>query len=433
MGMLNFVIYVFELISVILIIHVVFQSRFRIGTAMSITLLFSVSMMFLAYITNIQYITYIAHIVVFFYCIYEFHRSWWETLLRFACSVAIGAILETIILTEVKAWLQTSICSLIVYTWISLGMLVCSIMLYWLFVYKQLSFVVDMSDKTFIFLVILINVFVLYVKEDGHGRYLRLIICVVSFLLLVARFVMITKKGNKRILEEETEWLSQYTVQYEELIQEVRRRQHDYKNEIQTIKAVCAVGEGATIAMETIKEYEDAEQYTGVLNGCENPVIAGLIYSKMREFKEQGVMLLCQIRMRNVGLAIEIKDIIDIIGILLDNAFECTKEQRSKIMRLEIEEIEKGVSIRTINPAPYVSTAEISRMFTLGYSTKGKNRGIGLHTVRELVKKSHGQIVTGNHTEDDLNFFDMQIMIPFHNKHVSKISPLSDILALQEK
>ncbi|MGN0391125.1 MAG: GHKL domain-containing protein, partial [Wujia sp.] len=120
----------------------------------------------------------------------------------------------------------------------------------------------------------------------------------------------------------------------------------------------------------------------------------------------------CHIRMRNTGLALEMWEVIDIIGILLDNAFECTREQEKEVMNLEIVETDKGILIKTINPSPYVPYTEISKMFSLGYSTKGKNRGIGLHTVRKLVKKCNGEIVTGNQTYDDDNYFELQVMIP---------------------
>lgn len=418
--MINFAIYFLELVSVILIIHVVFQTRLCINYAVIVSFVLSLGMMYLTNIIKVPYISYVAHLIVFIYCICEFRRSWWETFLRFACSIALGAILETILLMEVSSWTQTLEHSQFVYLGISTGMLICAMLLYWIFVHKKTSFIIDMGDKTFIVLVIVINVFVLYVKNEGNGRYLRLLVCVISFIVLIVRFMVIMKKGNKKIQAEESKWLLQYSEQYEELIQEVRKRQHNYKNEIQSIKIACSVGNGETVAMDVIREYEYADQYTGVLNGCENPVIAGLIYSKIRDFEEQGVATASRICMRNVGLALELREVIDIIGILLDNAFECTKEQKMRTMQLDIKEMDNGVLFQTRNPSPYIATTEISNMFTLGYSTKGKNRGIGLHTVRELMRKCRGDIITGNRTVDEINYFEIQVIVPYKNKHVSK-------------
>lgn len=419
MGMLNFAIYLLEVSSTILIAHAVFQSKVRLNFCAIFFHFVSVGMLCLAYVTKIQYITYIAQLAILLYCFLEFHKSWWATILRFGYSIAIGAILETLILMEIRPWLQASKYSLYTYLCISMVMFACSAIIYWFFACKQISFGVDMADKTFIILVFVINAFVLYVKEDGRGRYLRLIICLISFVLLITRFAMIMKKEKRKNVKEESEWLSCYTEQYESLINEVRKRQHNYRNEIATIKTVCAAGDGE-VAMDVIKEFEDAEQYTGILNGCENPIIAGLIYSKMKEFKNAGVTMTCHIRIRNVGLALEIREIIDVIGILLDNAFECTNKQECNTMRLEIVENEKGVSIKTSNPSPYISSEDISKIFTFGYSTKGKNRGIGLHTVRELVKKCHGDIITCNHTVENINHFKIQVIIPFNNKCVGQ-------------
>ena len=270
-------------------------------------------------------------------------------------------------------------------------------------------------DKTFICIVVVINLFVLYVKDGGHSQIFRVVICLVSLALLFGRFIMIAKKEKNGRLKNEKTWLSEYTEQYEALIQEVRRRQHDYKNELQTIKMAYATGD-ASFPLEMLGEYENVEQYAGILNGCENPVVAGFVYSKIKEFEQQGVTTVCWIRMRNVGLMLDLREIIDVIGILLDNAFECTVEQNVKKILFEVKEKENGITIKTSNPSPYISQADISKIFSLGYSTKGKNRGIGLHTVRELVKKCHGDIITGNRDVDGNNYFDLQVIIPLSAK-----------------
>ena len=415
--MINFAIYLLEFISVLLIIHLVFQSRFRMDFAA--VLLFAVSMfsLFLAYFTQIQFITYVTQLAFYIYALYEFRKSWWETLLRVACSIAIIGILETIILVEINSWLETEEYSILVYVGINSCMLMGVGVFYWLFICKRINFNIDITDKTFLVLAFVINIFVMYTKDDSNSRIFRLIIFVVSFGLLVFRLIVITRRENRRVADETNSWMLQYKEQYETLIQTVRRRQHDYKNEIQTIKMACTVA-GGTVAMDVIKEYEDAEQYTEILNGCENPVIAGLIYSKAEEFKEQGVMMACKINIRNIGLALNMRELIDIIGILLDNAFESTREQKTKTMYLEIGEIDKGLVIKTSNPSIYLSNEKISRMFALGYSTKGDKRGIGLHTVRELLKKCRGDIIVGNQTRSEQNYFDIQVIIPFNKKYV---------------
>lgn len=417
--MIDLIIYVLELVSVILIIHVLFHSRIRFNFEIVVSFVLSICMIVLTNITQIPYISYIAHIIIFLYCLYEFRRTLLETVLRFACCITVIAIFESVLLMEVNACLRTYKHSKYVYMCISFVMLICGIVFYWFFVHKNIKFEIDMKDKTFIVLVIVINVFVLYVKEDGYGSFLRLLICFISFSLLIVRFVVITKRGHEKLSSEEESKIPKYSEQYEMLIQEVRKRQHDYKNEIQTIKMVCATG-GDEIALGMIKEYEESEQYTSILNGCENPIIAGLVYSKIKEFEQQGVKMQCRILMRDIRLALTIRDIIDVIGILLDNAFECTSKQEKKTMQFVIEETEKGISITTSNPSCYIPSSEITKIFSFGYSTKGSNRGIGLHTVRELVKQCNGDIIAGNRTVEDTNYFDMQVVIPFMNRHVKK-------------
>lgn len=415
--MINFAIYLLELVSVILIIHVVFQSRFRWDFAVVVLSFVSIVTLFLAYYMQIQFITYITQFAIYLYCLYEFRKSWVETLLRFACAIAQIAILETIFQGQFFVWYQKIECPLYIYLGINSVLLICSLGFYYFFIVRKMCFYIELSDKTFIVLVIVVNLIIFYVKDDKNGRALQLAIFVISCVLLMFRFIMIANKEERKKKQtyEDEKWLKQYTVQYEALIQEVRRRQHDYKNEIQTIKMACATGVDE-VTLDVIRECEEAEQYTGILNGCENPIIAGLVYSKVREFENQGVATLCRVQMRNSELSLEIREVIDIIGILLDNAFECTSKQEKKKMKFDIKETEKGLLLSTCNPSPYISYSEILEMFEAGFSTKGKNRGIGLHTVRQFVKKCHGEIITSNQTFGDDNYFNMQIIIPFRKK-----------------
>ena len=194
MGMLNFAMYVLEFISVLLIIHLVFQSRFRMDFAAVVLFLVSMLTLFFAYFTKIQFITYATQLAFCIYAWYEFRRGWWETFLRFACSIAIIAILETLFRGQFVALFPTPEYPLMVYLGVNACMFICAIIFYWFFIYKRMYFKIDVTDKTFIFFVVVINLFVLYVKDDGKSQILRLVICLISFLLLFGRFVIITNK-----------------------------------------------------------------------------------------------------------------------------------------------------------------------------------------------------------------------------------------------
>lgn len=91
-------------------------------------------------------------------------------------------------------------------------------------------------------------------------------------------------------------------------------------------------------------------------------------------------------------------EIIEILGILIDNACEHVKMESSleQRIKLEFQEDTEKVVFSISNPAKYISFSKIDRMFVSGYSSKGKNRGIGLARVRELVEKYAAKIMVSN-------------------------------------
>ena len=404
--MINCLVYGLELISIMLLIHIVFQTPFCPNGAVGITMTASTILLWLAYILHIPFITYAAHLIMIWYCKTQFAKRWYETILRFACVVAIGAILETIMQGLFFSWFQTATSPVLICLVVNVFLFMTTLLLYYYVVNKQIT--IDLKDKTFFGLVLLINLFVLYVKDGTNGKIFRLVLYIVSFVLLIVRFTFLIR--NQSGVEDE-KIISKYMEQYEQLIQLVRRRQHDYKNEIQAIRAACLAGETSSI-IEVIGEYTTSDQYTTILNGCENPIVAGLIFSKLEIFKKHGVIAECKALFLGNTMPISVREFTDIVGIVFDNAFECALTQKERVMNVEIIETESQIVVKTQNPSPYMSTREISNMFSYGYSTKGKNRGIGLNTVLQLVNGCNGSIIVGNKTVNHTNYFELQIVIP---------------------
>ena len=80
-------------------------------------------------------------------------------------------------------------------------------------------------------------------------------------------------------------------------------------------------------------------------------------------------------------------DIIDLsrcLGILLDNAIEASLSSEKK--RLNIAFIKKNSSILIIISNTFKGVIPpLSKIFKTGFSTKGKNRGLGLSNLSEIM------------------------------------------------
>ncbi|WP_299086782.1 sensor histidine kinase [uncultured Metabacillus sp.] len=93
---------------------------------------------------------------------------------------------------------------------------------------------------------------------------------------------------------------------------------------------------------------------------------------------------------------IEVTDIITIIGNLIDNAFEAVIHQNEKKVTFSISSIGNDIIIEVADSGKGVSKDLIDSLFTLGYSSKGENRGYGLFNVKRIVEALDGTIEVSN-------------------------------------
>lgn len=94
--------------------------------------------------------------------------------------------------------------------------------------------------------------------------------------------------------------------------------------------------------------------------------------------------------------------VMTIVGNLVDNALEAsvvggfTKEKSEirghKFIRLLIQESEKNIIIEVEDNGPGISHEDASRIFDKGYSSKGEDRGFGLHIVKKCVDSHQGSL-----------------------------------------
>ena len=65
---------------------------------------------------------------------------------------------------------------------------------------------------------------------------------------------------------------------------------------------------------------------------------------------------------------------------------------------------EERITLRVANPHRKRQNQEFLRMFEMGYSTKGENRGVGLYQVKKLAQKYKCELVAENRIMDEKNY-----------------------------
>lgn len=77
-------------------------------------------------------------------------------------------------------------------------------------------------------------------------------------------------------------------------------------------------------------------------------------------------------------------ELYSIIGVYLDNAVQAAKESNKKEVSLEIYKEKEKIVIIIANT--YNGKIEMEKLDNYGYTTKGKNHGVGLHLVKKIIE-----------------------------------------------
>lgn len=242
--------------------------------------------------------------------------------------------------------------------------------------------------------------------------FLMLLICCLQFIYFRLE---ITKK-ELQSAQIELEINKVYGKTYKDLITEVRKRQHDYKNQLSAIYSMGMVATSLEELVEMQKEYaeslEKSNKYDQILTKCVNPILAGYLYYKCLLIEKEGIEIDFSVSIVYEEGRVPLYELIELLGIFIDNAAEYLLEnekKKNKILLL-INESENTIDIQIGNPSEVLSSKEIGKIFQSGYSTKGENRGLGLSRARQISEKYNMQLIVSNNVIDDENWLLFHII-----------------------
>lgn len=242
--------------------------------------------------------------------------------------------------------------------------------------------------------------------------FLIVLVCCLQFIYFRLE---ITKK---ELLSAQTELEINrvYGRTYKDLITEVRKRQHDYKNQLSAIYSMGMVATSLEQLVEMQKEYaeslEKSNKYDQILTKCVNPILAGYLYYKCLQIEKDGIEIDFSVSIVYEEGRVPLYELIELLGIFIDNAAEylLENEQKKKKILLLINESENTIDIQIGNPSEVLSSREIGKIFQSGYSTKGENRGLGLSRARQISEKYNMQLIVSNNVIDDENWLLFHII-----------------------
>lgn len=104
-------------------------------------------------------------------------------------------------------------------------------------------------------------------------------------------------------------------------------------------------------------------------------------------------------------------EMVEIIGILFDNAIEASEKTAGTIY-LDIKGKEETLEFVIRNQVlDKFENSDIQRLFEKGTSSKGKHRGLGLFRIKELVKKYNLSLIPRCIQRDNNYYLEFAITI----------------------
>ena len=234
-------------------------------------------------------------------------------------------------------------------------------------------------------------VMILYYHDNKPLPFGIIIINIVAIILTFLINIYNTQRGIKLVqAEEELITEKTYNNTLRELVDSLRTFKHDYNNTLQTIHGYIY-----TQDMNGLTEYFDQVlSETKTITGLDrlnpelfrNPSLFGLVTAKFESARKSGVTMNFEIYADLNDLDIKTYDFTRILGILLDNAIEASAGSKKKIVNFYVVEKNGKVTVEISNS--FTDTGlKIDEINEKGKSSKGKNRGLGLYKVKDILSR----------------------------------------------
>lgn len=207
---------------------------------------------------------------------------------------------------------------------------------------------------------------------------------IINFIYIVISVIIIIneKKSNLILLDRNKNILSTNQA-YKKTIEECRELKHNFKHDLYSLKLVDKKELDHTIE-ELIKKYNKQFEWINDLEKIPEG-IQGIIYLKQKEAEKNNVKIIANVNDIK-GKYKNIINISNILGILIDNAVEATKNTSNNFVVVNFMEENDILQISILNNFNNEINCEL--IGTKNYSTKKRNSGIGLNYVNKIKDKN---------------------------------------------
>ena len=241
-------------------------------------------------------------------------------------------------------------------------------------------------------------------------------IYLVLILVIAAALVYLSiKHYNIRAKEKEQENFLNYLQLLEQTNEDTRKFKHDYINILASLRYYIEKED-----MQSLKNYfydsilptQQKEIANNMmldeLNKLKIDGLKGLLTTKFIHARENGIPIHFEVTEEILHIQLDIIELNRVLGILLDNAIEASKQLDKPLIRIAFIKLEQSIMIVISNKIQEDLQVSIQDVFRKGFSTKGGKRGLGLSILKEIINANNHVIL---HTKIDTQAFIQELEI----------------------
>lgn len=422
--MVRILLELFEMLYVIICVHLLYGERMRLDIYNIVYILFASVVLEVA---NKEMLPYSSSILLYtglyIYCLVEFGRRFAEALVNCVLAVMIIGIFQLVfyfptymIIGELGNMslerLIIHICSLAAI--ILLNRLISLHTLSEYFLKKEFILWVIFAITLLFFAVDLLRFKNMWTVSIGNYAFAILFLGMV--LIMAFQWQKARSEAEQRAAELRMQEMCNSS--FAELITQVRMRQHDFRNHLSALRSMQYTSSSLEELREKQDEYcqyiEEENKFNRLLSAEGNRSMVGFLYSKFLEADKKGVTVDYEIRIGDLVSAAGVYSLMEVAGILLDNAVEAVAEKdgEERAIRCSLTETGESIRLQVGNVSRRYRQDEMERFFRRGYSTKGNGRGLGLENVKRIMERSRSEMSVDNRAFNGVNYLVFELVVP---------------------
>ena len=244
---------------------------------------------------------------------------------------------------------------------------------------------------------------------NSFGSILTAIIFICMLLCFFAMNsykVQVEKEIALKQKKFEQKHLQTYTDEIVGLYNEIRGFRHDYAGMLVSMQMAIDSGDLQEIdriykeVLVKANQKLRSEKYTYFdLNSIEDSALRSVIAQSIVYARNNDVEFTLEVKDVITRLSMDLLDLVRIMSILLNNAVEGAADSYLKQMEVAVIKMDFETVI-VIQNSCKINMTPSENLFALGFSTKGRNRGLGLNNVKEILDK-YDNIILETEMEDN--------------------------------